>query len=162
MQERYLIKNLEELETFAEELLFNITTRKEVSPPSREGGETSFLVALVGNLGAGKTALVQKVAKILDIKEAITSPTFILMKSYKINFNNFINLVHIDAYRLSKEEGKILKIENLLEEKGNLIFLEWSNNLDLEKIKGNKNMIFLEIKNFANNNDKREILIKHA
>jgi tRNA threonylcarbamoyladenosine biosynthesis protein TsaE len=45
------------------------------------GGE---VVALYGNLGAGKTTLIKGIAKGLGVTKIITSPTFVLMKIYKI------------------------------------------------------------------------------
>jgi tRNA threonylcarbamoyladenosine biosynthesis protein TsaE len=62
--------------------------------------DKALLVALSGNLGAGKTTFTQKIAEQLNIPEKITSPTFVLMKKYSINFGQFKNLIHIDAYRL--------------------------------------------------------------
>ena len=63
-----------------------------------EGGE---VVALVGELGAGKTVFIKGLAKGLGVKQTITSPTFVLMKIYEVNKKNKIkNLCHVDAYRL--------------------------------------------------------------
>ena len=45
------------------------------------GGQT---VALIGELGSGKTVLIKGMAQGLGIKKIITSPTFVLMKVYKI------------------------------------------------------------------------------
>lgn len=56
------------------------------------------LFVLTGNLGAGKTTLVQGMAKRLGVSERVTSPTFVLMRSYATDLG--IDLVHVDAYRL--------------------------------------------------------------
>lgn len=88
--------------------------------------EEALLVALSGNLGAGKTTFTQKIAEHLNIKEKITSPTFVLMKKYPIDFGQFKNLVHIDAYRLEEaEELSALNFQEILENPENLILLEW-------------------------------------
>lgn len=58
--------------------------------------EKGAVIALCGNLGAGKTAFVQGLAEGLDIKAFITSPTFIIINQYKGRFP----LYHIDTYRL--------------------------------------------------------------
>jgi len=59
------------------------------------------VIGLVGNLGAGKTIFTKGLAAGLGIKKNITSPTFVLMKIYKVSEQNKIkNLVHIDAYRI--------------------------------------------------------------
>ena len=65
---------------------------------SFRGGE---VLALRGDLGAGKTVLARGIARGLGIKKPITSPTFVLMKVYPVkNHSKIKNLVHVDAYRL--------------------------------------------------------------
>ena len=53
---------------------------------------------LTGDLGAGKTTLVRGIAKALNIKSVVQSPTFNIMKVY---FDGDRPLIHIDAYRLA-------------------------------------------------------------
>ena len=53
---------------------------------------------LTGDLGAGKTTLVRGIAKALNIKSVVQSPTFNIMKVY---FDGDKPLIHIDAYRLA-------------------------------------------------------------
>ena len=53
---------------------------------------------LTGDLGAGKTTLVRGMAKALNIKSVVQSPTFNIMKVY---FDGDRPLIHIDAYRLA-------------------------------------------------------------
>jgi len=87
---------------------------------------TATVVALSGELGSGKTNLTQEIASLLGIKENIISPTFVIMKKYKILNNEFKNLIHIDAYRMEKSiELLHLNWEELISDKDNLIFIEW-------------------------------------
>ncbi|MGB3728006.1 MAG: tRNA (adenosine(37)-N6)-threonylcarbamoyltransferase complex ATPase subunit type 1 TsaE [Thermodesulfobacteriota bacterium] len=58
------------------------------------------IIALVGDLGAGKTVLVKGIAKGLGVQEEPNSPTFVIMNSYE----GRIPLYHFDLYRLSDEE----------------------------------------------------------
>lgn len=60
------------------------------------------LLSLAGDLGAGKTCLVQGIAEGLQIKEPLTSPSFLLRKDYTGTAKNGdpINLAHLDIYRL--------------------------------------------------------------
>jgi len=89
-------------------------------------GEQAALVALNGNLGAGKTTFVQALGKELGVTEGIQSPTYVLMKSYSIQYERFTTLVHIDAYRLEKpEEFAALKPEAFLHNQHTLVVLEW-------------------------------------
>ena len=64
------------------------------------GGE---IFALCGDLGAGKTKLVQGLAEGLGVKDRITSPTFNILKVYKAS-GKIGNFYHIDAYRLRSEK----------------------------------------------------------
>lgn len=63
--------------------------------------EPGDVVALVGDLGAGKTALAGYIAEGLGIKEKVISPTFTIAKLYE---NGRIPLAHFDVYRLSGSE----------------------------------------------------------
>jgi len=80
------------------------------------------ILALEGDLGAGKTTFTQGVAKALAIEEPITSPTFTLIKEY----DGKCPLYHVDLYRL---EGPVdlwnLGIEECLGVEGMLV-VEWA------------------------------------
>ncbi len=110
------IENLEELEKEGEYFAQTLSAK-----------ESATLVTLSGELGAGKTAFTQSIARALGVVDAVTSPTFVLEKIYELpRGSGFSKLVHIDAYRLkSGAELKALGFSELLEDGGNLILLEW-------------------------------------
>jgi tRNA threonylcarbamoyladenosine biosynthesis protein TsaE len=113
-----LSKSLEDTKRFAEEFV------EKFSKSSKSG---ATVVGLYGNLGSGKTTFVQCVAGILGVKEHLTSPTFVIVKSYKLKVESFSKLIHIDAYRLkSGEELRKLGFEELLKNPSNLILIEWA------------------------------------
>lgn len=88
------------------------------------------VIALTGELGAGKTTFVQGFAQGLGIKDKIISPTFVLIRQHKIP-HGIKTLYHIDLYRL--EDSKDLKnlgIEEILSNSDNIVLIEWA-----EKIK---------------------------
>ncbi len=88
------------------------------------------VVTLSGELGAGKTTFVQGIAKALGVEGSVTSPTFVLEKIYALEGQKFSHLIHIDAYRLkSAHELEMLGWEELLADLGNLILLEWPENV---------------------------------
>lgn len=60
--------------------------------------EAGDVIALAGELGAGKTRFVQGVAAGLGVAETVTSPTFVLVRSYR----GRLPLVHCDVYRLDR------------------------------------------------------------
>jgi len=80
---------------------------------------------LEGDLGAGKTTFVKGLEDMFNIQ--IKSPTFNIIKRYKINYKGFKNLYHIDFYRVHDVEG--LNFEEILKDKQNLIFIEWGSNV---------------------------------
>lgn len=59
------------------------------------------IIALIGDLGTGKTTLTKAIAEGLGITEMITSPTFTLVQEY---MSGRIPLYHFDVYRLNGEE----------------------------------------------------------
>lgn len=88
------------------------------------------VVALQGDLGAGKTAFAQEVGKILGVTENMHSPTFVIEKIYEIDFKHFKRLIHVDAYRLEKESELLhLGWEDLIKEPENLVLIEWPENV---------------------------------
>jgi len=92
--------------------------------------ETATIITLEGDLGAGKTTLTQELAKQFGIKESVISPTFVIMKKYGVIDDKFKYLIHIDAYRLAKsEELWKLGFQDILNNKNNLIIIEWPENV---------------------------------
>lgn len=90
----------------------------------------AFMLALQGDLGAGKTTFTQALAKVLGVEGAVQSPTYVLMKSYPITFGSFTKLIHIDAYRLeTPEEFAALKPESFLSDQTALVVIEWPERL---------------------------------
>lgn len=85
------------------------------------------VVALVGDLGAGKTYFTREILKTLGIKEKIQSPSFVLRKSYSQGKTKF---EHFDLYRLDVKELESTGLFEVLGDKKSICFIEWS-----EKIK---------------------------
>ena len=81
-------------------------------------------VNLYGEIGAGKTAFVKLVASALDVKERVTSPSFVILHEY---LSGIIPVYHFDLYRLENEGVKTI-IDELREysEGEKLTFVEWA------------------------------------
>jgi tRNA threonylcarbamoyladenosine biosynthesis protein TsaE len=90
-------------------------------------GKRARVLALRGDLGAGKTNFTQGFAKGLGIKETINSPTFVILKKYSIKDNGgFKFFFHIDCYRLGSDVDLLqLGIENILIDSANIVVIEW-------------------------------------
>ena len=107
-------------------------------------------IALLGDLGAGKTTLVRGVAEGLNIKEVVQSPTFNIMKIY---LKGDRPLIHIDAYRLADINTDIGLDEYIGYESG-ITMIEWP--MYIENLLP-KDTLYLDIKHFGG--DERDITI---
>lgn len=89
---------------------------------------TGDVVGLIGNLGAGKTTLVKKLAKLWGVRETVTSPTFSLVQIYHAKIRgNSARIYHIDMYRIdSEEEAQSLGLQEMFDEKNAIILIEWA------------------------------------
>ena len=118
--EKFVTKNFRETQKFGEKFA------KDVLSLSQK--KTAVAIALSGNLGAGKTTFLQGFAKGLGIKEKILSPTFVIMKRFKIKKGNFY---HIDCYRINNPKNILeLDFEKIISDSKNIVAIEWP-----EKIK---------------------------
>ncbi len=113
------------------------------------------VLALEGDLGAGKTTFVQTLAKELGVATVVQSPTYVLMKSYPLELSGpasevntkFAKLVHIDAYRLeSPEEFDALRPQEFLQDPKALVVVEWP-----ERLAGKLQAIDMTLKFSAEN-----------
>lgn len=95
--------------------------------PQKKG---ALVLALKGELGAGKTSFIQGLAKGLGIKENVLSPTFLIAKSYKLQAKNYKLFYHIDAYRL-KNSKELLQLEwkEIIANPNNIVAVEWADNV---------------------------------
>lgn len=88
-----------------------------------ENLEPGDVVALIGDLGTGKTALTKYIAEGLGISEEINSPTFTIVKEYR---SGRMPLYHFDVYRLgSGEELMDIGAEEMLYGDG-VCIIEWA------------------------------------
>lgn len=131
----YITHNEQETFNFAKKYAANLT-----------GGE---VLLLNGNLGAGKSVFVRGVAAGLKIKNRITSPTFVLMKVYKVLKNkNITDFVHIDAYRVNAHDLFAIGIEEYLNNPRTVVIIEWGDKVkkDFKKKKIKFKIISISIK----------------
>ncbi len=101
----------------------NLAKKINTLPPRKR----AVVLALFGDLGSGKTTFTQGFAEALGVKERVTSPTFVILKKFKIKGPKFGNLIHIDAYRLeSPEETQFLDWSAIVKDPGNIVLIEWA------------------------------------
>lgn len=114
--------------------IIKVSTVKETMALAKKiskGLKGGDVLALYGNLGAGKTQFVKGLARALSIREEVTSPTFLLMKLYacgtRAKKKGITQLCHIDAYRITSEqylEG--IGVRDYVGEKHTITVVEWA------------------------------------
>ncbi|OGN01068.1 MAG: tRNA (adenosine(37)-N6)-threonylcarbamoyltransferase complex ATPase subunit type 1 TsaE [Candidatus Yanofskybacteria bacterium RIFCSPLOWO2_02_FULL_43_10] len=110
----FISKNVKETQKIAADLARKIIKTKN-----------GTVVALEGELGAGKTVFVKGFVKTLGIKSKIKSPTFVLMKKYKVPHGNY--LYHLDCYRIRDHKDlKIPEFKEIIHEPHNIVLIEWA------------------------------------
>ena len=115
--------------------------------------KNSDIISLNGELGSGKTAFMQGVAKYFNIEEQISSPTFTIVNEY-ITKNN-LNIYHFDVYRL-KDGTEFLNQIGTDYFLNGISFIEWGNiiqdilpdktiHIDISKDNTNENIRYFHI-----------------
>ena len=142
---RYITKTANETKEVAARCAKKIAQQKP--------GRRAVVVGLIGDLGSGKTTFVQGFARALGIRRRMVSPTFTIMRRYRIphrtsakrskhsNYKlprhrrglggraitNYKYLIHVDAYRVHKPaELRIIKFESWLMDPTAIVLIEWA------------------------------------
>lgn len=92
--------------------------------------QPGHVVALVGELGAGKTCLAQGIARGLGVEDPVTSPTFIMVNEYRTA--NGAVLYHIDCYRFEENgvsQALAIGVDELLGGDG-ICVVEWAERIE--------------------------------
>lgn len=122
-------KNAKETKAFGKRLANRITGTRQKAL----GTSGAVVLALSGNLGSGKTTFTQGFAQGLGITQRILSPTFIIMRNYRIELqakdSKLKEFFHVDLYRLEENIGDELTnlgIKEAWSDSGNIIAIEWA------------------------------------
>jgi len=85
------------------------------------------LLCLSGDLGAGKTTLMQGIAQGWGTLDAVSSPTFVLVNVYRRS--DGVNMYHMDAYRMADaSEAEDMDIDTMLE--NGVLVVEWAERIE--------------------------------
>ena len=124
--------------------------------------KTALVLGLIGDLGGGKTTFLQGFAKGLGIKEKILSPSFVIIKKFKISADScsnsckFASFYHIDCYRIKKPKEILdLGFREIVSTPQNIVAIEWADRIRKILPKGT---LILKYQ-FANKNE-RKIMLK--
>jgi tRNA threonylcarbamoyladenosine biosynthesis protein TsaE len=114
MKKELITTSQEETRRFGQELAVSLS-----------GGS---VVALSGDLGAGKTTLTQGLLEALGVSGPYTSPTFVLMKRYDVDserYRSIRRIYHADAYRIGTQEMLSIGWEEWIEDSEGIVIIEW-------------------------------------
>lgn len=87
------------------------------------------VIALYGDLGAGKTVFARGFARGLGITEPVSSPTFTIVQEYTAPSG--INLYHLDLYRIDNPDAALaFGVDEYLYDRGAVTLLEWPERIE--------------------------------
>lgn len=93
-------------------------------------GRQAQVLALSGDLGAGKTTFTQGFMKALGVKHHVTSPTFMIVRRYELKNQKFLNAYHFDLYRIHQsKEILALDFRKIIRNPENIVLIEWPERL---------------------------------
>ena len=123
---KFISNNPKELKKIAKKLASNLMSRSRL-----DMGGGALVLALVGDLGSGKTTFARAFAEGLGVKEKIKSPTFIIFRKSNIKNKNFLYFYHFDVYRINSEK-EILNLgwKEIISNPENIVLVEWADKIE--------------------------------
>lgn len=128
--------------------------------------EKGLFITLTGDIGAGKTQFIRYVLEYLNVKEKVTSPSFVILNEYKCDK---FPIYHFDLYRLEEKGLKSIVEELRQYSKDNILtFIEWAefaqneipeNSLKIN-VKYDENDLNIRTYEFSSTLNTNKILIK--
>ncbi|MEE8490747.1 MAG: tRNA (adenosine(37)-N6)-threonylcarbamoyltransferase complex ATPase subunit type 1 TsaE [Acidimicrobiia bacterium] len=97
------------------------------------------VVLIEGDLGAGKTTFIAGVAEGLGVDEEITSPTFILARTY----SGLVPLTHADVYRMDTL-GEVADLDLIEEAADGVLMIEWGTAVE-QSMPASRLVVHLEV-----------------
>lgn len=112
-----ITKSSAQTKKLAEFLASVVASRKRNNP------KNALVFALAGDLGSGKTTFVQGFLRAMGVRKRITSPTFTIIRNYKLAH-------HIDCYRIHKP-AELLKLgfKEIINNPQNVVLIEWADRI---------------------------------
>ena len=129
VEEDFLIETPDQLNSLAIKLLAFADTNK--------------LWLFEGDMGAGKTTLIQAICKTMGVVDPVTSPTYSLVHEYHSSQEVFY---HFDFYRIKSEaEALDIGVDEYLDS-GKICFIEWPNKISSILPTDNRLIIRIEVR----------------
>lgn len=104
------------------ELVYSVNDIENAAATLWNTVKDSRVIAFAGQMGAGKTTLIQAICRHLGVAGTVSSPTFSIINEYQSSIGP---IFHIDLYRCKNEEEAMRAgVEDCLYS-GNICFVEW-------------------------------------
>ena len=88
------------------------------------------VIALYGDLGAGKTVFSRAFARAIGVQEAVSSPTYTIVQEYKLE-GKFSYLYHLDLYRINNSRDALaFAVDEFLNDGNSYALLEWPERIE--------------------------------
>lgn len=124
LPERAVTKSAKATQTVGETVGHSLLTEGE-----GYAGKTARVICLWGELGSGKTTFVQGIAKGMGITDRLLSPTFIIVRHYKVPGGSGL-LHHLDLYRMTTpEDVHSVGLSDMLADPQSVVIIEWPERL---------------------------------
>lgn len=106
---------------------YKIEEIKNIAVQIQKNLQPGTVLALKGDLGAGKTTLTSVLIKELGFSDRVQSPTFVILRKYvKTQRQDIVQINHFDLYRITSEEELMeLDFEGLIRERKTISIIEW-------------------------------------
>lgn len=88
------------------------------------------ILALKGQLAAGKTTLTRAILEKMGYTGRVSSPTFVLERRYRVDYKKITEVIHLDLYRLNTTEAKKFDWSEYLNQKDKLVIIEWPDRVE--------------------------------
>lgn len=124
---KVVTNSAKETKRVAEELVKKLISAYKSA--SGTASKSALVVALEGELGAGKTTFIKGFSRALGVREKILSPTFVIIHRHRIRNqeSRIRNLYHIDCYRLKSEKDLLkLGVKKIFANPENIVLIEWA------------------------------------
>jgi len=145
------------MEAFIKEGVFEVNSAEETLKLGEEfakAAKPGTVIALIGDLGVGKTVFTKGIAKGLGITDNVTSPTFTILESY---FDGKMPLHHFDVYRIGDvEEMEEVGFDDCVYSDG-ITIIEWA--AIIEEIIPKGTYVVNISKELSKGNDYRKITV---
>lgn len=124
MPEKFITKKAKETQKLGHDIAVSLRAPLRGAWQSRVG---ATVFCLRGDLGGGKTTFLQGFAKGLGINDKILSPTFVILKKFRIAEIGFFQyFYHFDCYRIGKPEEILeLGFAEIISNPKNIVAIEW-------------------------------------